>query len=167
MNLSNYNQIQDILSGQNDISDHVKNIVKGHLYSDEEYGSFVSSMYDVLNDSLHLKKMIFFDFLKKDEKLDFISKHLDIAPSVSPALTPKSRIQVTPKSQDVIEFVKKDFYCEGLAGLYSCIYPMHRISPESFIAVWSISVANGTFTTLLNEFKGEVPIEPLRKKKRR
>ena len=159
-----YVKIEAILNGHNDITDHVKSIFDGDIYDNDEISAFLGSMYDVVNQTENIRDLIFFDFLEKDKKYQFISDHLSIKDTIH--LTSKNRVMLSPKQSEVIEFIKRDFYCAGLSELYEYMHTMYKLSPESFVAVWSIAITNGTFADLLNTYTKK-DIVPLRKRKRK
>jgi hypothetical protein len=162
----NYEKIQDILNGQTNISDHVKAIFDGEIYSNEEIHAFLGSMYDVVSETPSMKNHIFFDFLEKDKKFEFASAQLNLMSNDLLKMDGKTRIAVSPKQSDLIEFIKRDFYCQGLSELYLYMHRMYKISHESFVAIWSIAVTTGTFADLLKQFKKEEP-QPIKKRRRR
>ena len=162
----NYSMIQNILNGDHDIKDHVKSIFDGEIYNESEIQTFIASMYDIMLETSNLRDFIFFDFLEKEKKFEFTANYLNISSFNDFNFDPKTRLVVSPKHDDLLEFIKRDFYCEGLTSLYDAMHVLYKLSHESFIAVWSLAITNGVFIEIIKKYKPE-EAKPLRKKNRR
>ena len=166
MSTETYGKMYDILSGEIDITNHVRKIFDGEIYSNDEINTFINSICNIVVNMGSLREMIFFDCFNDKKKMDFMVKKLDICDSNLYKLNGSQRILASPKSGDITEFVKRSLYFEGLFELYGYIKSMYHISVESFIAIWSLAMTSGSFNDIipLGDRKENSP--PVKKKRK-